>query len=216
MKKLIMCVALILILGIFLIGCKNSEAPSADETTELTEDTQETEELELSPQLFGLQLDDKDNFTLYASDYMMGFFYEIRDNKGRLMDEGYCQWPMETLEYASEDLLFMQYDSADPGQFRQKYFDVENGRVSKTFETPWGISDHLIAYFVERDKQYVLVVQDMFDPSTFYKEFTSDTFDKAIHAKRGSVEFGENNESITVNYYLFPNFEEATITFDLK
>lgn len=216
--------AILLLLALCLTGCSSSSEPtvSADPTSEHVAAETEAETIPqeeatvfyLEKRRFDKVVAEEKNFKLYSSDSNKGYYYEIFDNDGEFFDEGFGSWKAG-MTYLDKNTVCLQYGTGGMGMFATKYFDVSNRRVSPTFYSPWGAANGLVAYFISRENQEILVVQDMFDSSDYYKEFYSDTFDLSIYTDRGSVEFDFEKQQITVNYSLYPSYEDTAITFDL-
>jgi hypothetical protein len=99
-------------------------------------------------------------------------------------------------------------------QWKLRYYDVVNGRVSQYFYTPIQSSDKLIAYFSSIGDERVLIVQDIFDKSTYYKEIRRD-FSILCYLGTSPAEFINNNTQLVISYWANPDDEIVTETIDL-
>ena len=195
------------------------DSVNENDTTDVIEETEDQEEsniLYLEPGCFNKLIAEEKNFRVFSAESDKGFYYEILDNNGSVFDEGFCSWKYNGLMYLDENTLCLKYGTGGMGMFAAKYFDLHNRRVSRTFYSPWGAENDLVAYFISKEDQNILVVQDIFDPSGYYKEFYSDSFGLSIYTDRGAVEFDFEKQQITVMYSLYPNYEDTVITFDLR
>ena len=203
--------------------------PSDDKTESITkcentvveekETNKETSSVEKEESTdFGYYLDkisvlyeEGDNYKLYCLDEeepmnFTSFKYEVYDNMGNLIDEGY-----NTRGFSFEEkdgLLQMNYTLFGTYQWRMKYYDLENGRVSSFFMTPLATNGELIVYFTSIDDEIVLVVQDIFDKSDYYYEISRD-FSITVLLGESPIEFIDNKH-IKISYWTEPNDEVVT------
>ena len=104
------------------------------------------------------------------------FEAEYPTNDGNLLDQGYHGWRGSFgLSFNEDGILVLNYGSGgSPPLWSERYYDVTNGRISRFFFNP-PVQSHsnLVVYFEakeEYDGDIVLIIQNMFDPSLYYKE----------------------------------------------
>lgn len=119
--------------------------------------------------------EDEEYYKVYTQD---GFtmYYEVFNTRGERIDFGFYN---QSYGFGQEgDLLKV---STFAGTFCSciKYFDVQNSRVSRFFDTPLAVKNDLVVYGEYQGEDFCFVVQNIFDPTAFYKvvprEFTTDS-----------------------------------------
>jgi hypothetical protein len=159
-----------------------------------------------------------ENFEIFTDESCTGFFYYVKDNNGNVMDQGYHGWRGSFgLEFNQGGILMLEYGlGGTPSQWQRRYYDVSNGRVSRFFSKPMQTHDELVAYFTwkEEDGDLVLVIQNMFDPSVYYKEVERD-FSLYVYTMPSTAEFLDNGTKLSITYWLKPDDKEVTEIIDL-
>lgn len=134
--------------------------------------------------------------------------YFVFDNKGNLLDEGYSPYGVEFVK--ENDFLTMKYYTNATELNRVRYFDLENGKVSRFFTNSLGTSHELVAYFTwERNNELVLIVQDVFDEEIYYEEIKRE-FSVKVDKELCPIEFLNNNSELKISYWTNPNDEIET------
>ena len=172
-----------------------------------TEEKQKNEYLQQS--LFPILQEKGENYQVYTNDAHTGYYYVIFDSKDNVLDEGYCSWKFGDIACVADGVLRLTYSTSGGALFNARYYDVEKGRVSRIYQMPLGVSSSLVAYFSGGTKGCRLRVQDIFDPSVYYREFQDETFSVSVFISQGSAIFSDNNKSVTVTYPIQPEGTEC-------
>ena len=167
----------------------------------------------LDPDCFPILVQEEKNYQLYTDSQHSGYYYVIYDNQGYLMDSGFCSWRFLKLGYVGNSLVTLQ-NNLDNAMFTAKYYDVEHGRVSRTFTKPIGNTDRVVAYFDTDNSGIKLVVRNLFDPDAFFVEFRDESFTVAVYTAQCSAVFPNDESSIQVSYYSGYTGEVLTNRFD--
>ena len=93
--------------------------------------------------------------------------------------------------------------------FYKRYYDVDGSRISRFFHRPVAESDRLVAYFIEENGQYKLIVQDIFDATVFYQEIVRN-FSDAVVKLNYTGDFIENNTKLRITYPVNNHAESVT------
>lgn len=156
------------------------------------------------------------NYEIYSDKVKTGFHYYVKDNDGNVIDEGYHDWRGSFGFNEKDGILELDYGFGGP-LWQRRYYDLSNGRVSRFFSKPLQTSGELVAYFKTKgeNQDIILVVQNMFDSSKYYKEFERD-FSTAVITGQSTAEFINDNKQLKINYWINPNDKEVTETIDLN
>ncbi|MBR2353480.1 MAG: hypothetical protein IKC69_03045 [Clostridia bacterium] len=240
--KRALCFLCVCIIAIALMGCSPSE-PSVKEITPESKIAEtnpsekneyETQPLqEVSSQSYGgedsstnysffdtfkVVCEEHRNYKLLTNADVTGYCYYVYDNAGELLDSGYhdfrgCSFSFKDgyLSYHDAGLTFVWYE---------RYYDVENGRVSRFYYRPLDTHKNLVAYYGHNsDDEIVLVVSDMFDKQTYYCEFTRE-FSVSVLTGGSTGSFSEDGKNLTVTYFVTDQENqtdtEVTETFRLR
>ena len=212
-----------LLLGvIFLCSCSTStsQTTSQDDTSQLTsiDTTQTLSQQEYSKYYLSdidvLYKQDK-NYKILSNEDVTIFYYIVTDDEGYIIDTGYHDYRGSFDIYQKGKFLTLDYGYGG-NSWHERYYDVSNGRVSRFFERPIQVSNELVAYFTFRDSDnaIVLVVQNMFDRSTYYQEITRD-FSDFVFKDEAEAEFLENDTKLKISYWTKPNDQKVTEIIDL-
>ena len=112
-----------------------------------------------------------DNYEIFSDEAKTSFRYNVMDNYGNMMDIGYHNRRDGFSFSTKDDFLVLNYGFGNIlGQ--KRYYDVSNGRVSRFFSKPVHTHGELVAYLTKKgeNEDWVLVIQNMFDPAVYYKE----------------------------------------------
>ncbi len=144
------------------------------------------------------------NYIVYSNELGRDEHYSVFDNKGNLLDDGYSPYGVKFIK--NGNYLEMQYYTNASELNKICYYDLELGKVSRYFTNSLGSSNGLVAYFSKSvDDDIVLVVQDAFDESEYYKEIKRD-FSERVFKEMYPVRFLNNNLMIEFSYWsLFNN-----------
>ena len=157
--------------------------------------------------------EDEKNYRIYSNKEQTMFYYEVFDDYGSPIDFGYHNWRGSFGIQEKNKILILEYGSGGP-LWSCRYYDTSKGKVSRFFPRPLQISDELVAYFdaIGEDQEILLVVQNMFDSTAFYKEFYGD-FSVQTMLGDNKAEFLDNNSKLRVTYW--SNDVESTKVFEL-
>ena len=160
-------------------------------------------------------LEKDNNYEIYTDEAHSAFFYIVRDNQENIIDLGYHSNRGSFGLEAQSKLLVMEYGNGGNSWF-ERYYDVSNGNVSRYFERPVIHTDSMVAYFRfdEASNNIILVVQDVFDASRYYREIYRD-FSAYVLKDQAEAVFGEDNTKIKISYWTNPDNEYVTEIIDL-
>jgi len=156
-----------------------------------------------------------ENYEILSDGAKSEFHYYVMDDYGNVMDEGYHDW-LGSFNFSTKDGL-LELDYGFGSMFWQKrYYDVSNGRVSRFFSKPVQTHGELVAYFTTKDESldWVLVIQNMFDPAVYYKEIIRD-FSLYVYTAPSTAEFLDDGKKLSITYWLKPDDREVTEIIDL-
>ena len=143
-----------------------------------------------------------DHYVIKSSNEHAGWVYEVYDNDGYLLDKGYHGYRGSFGLSKDGNIVVLEYGFSGTHVFpRYRFYDVENGRISKFYPGPVARRGELIALLGEKeDDSVALIVQNAFDNRLDYKELTA-KFDDSIWLGLDTLSFSENGEKIVVWYY---------------
>ena len=198
-------ILVILLLVLFLCSCKNNDIPEENPSTNiLNSDSLEDyngyfNTFEMFKDTFD-EITEKDkNFLIYKSKEHAGNFYEIFDNYGNFLDDGYHGYRGRFNISKKDNIVQLEYGVSGTNVFSTyRFYDIEKSKVSRYFEGPIAISNNLIAYCVFDKK--VLIVQDIFDIDKTYKKLTFD-FNDQIFLNFNEMYFSNDGKNIIISYY---------------
>ena len=144
-------------------GTDTSSVADGIETSETTENV-----LDAVDVLY----EEGDHYKIYSNAEKTLYRYDVLDNTGALIDQGYQDWRCVSFKETG-DILQLFYWYSGPLSY-VRYYDTENGRVSRFFSSPLLTYEETVAYLSVREDSIILVVQNMFEPATFYREFDRD------------------------------------------
>lgn len=120
------------------------------------------EEAEI-PDLKYYCLEEHKNYILYDNKSHVFTSYYIYDNRGNFLDMGFNRGRGVNIK------IFGQYMQVLQGYgtyaFDVKYFDLENGLISRFYEQPLACNGQKVVYFTKENEQIVLVIESIFDRS---------------------------------------------------
>ena len=155
------------------------------------------------------------NYEILSNKEQTIFYYVIKDDNGYIIDEGYHNERGSFDINQNDEFLTMNYGYGG-NVWYDRYYDISNGRVSRFFERPIQNSNELVAYFVVQnsDNSIVLVIQNKFDKSDYYKEIRRDFSDFVIKDEV-KTDFLENNTKLKISYWIKPDNKQITEIIDL-
>lgn len=157
-------------------------------------------------------------YEVYSNVDYTGYYYIIHDKKGSIVDYGYYDYHGIKFEQ-NGDILKLRFNlGGNIGN--EKYYNVSNGKVSRTYECVLDSSGELVAYFsnsFEDPKQTSIVIENMFDSTVYCKEFLRDiSVNSIIQSSVIEAEFIENNSKFIITYKTASNEEKVTEILTLK
>lgn len=154
------------------------------------------------------------HYKIYSNAEKTIYRYDVLDNTGALIDQGYQDWHCVSFKETGDILQLFYWYSGPLSLVR--YYDTEKGRVSRFFSSPLLTYEETVAYFSVREESIILVVQNMFEPATFYREFDRDFSGMVIRGGDCKPEFLQNGQQLKLTYWRGENDEEVTEIFDLR
>ncbi len=163
-----------------------------------------------------------DHFEIYTDEARTVFYYIVRNNDRRLLDVGYHDSRGVDFYYKN-GLLVLDYSfgrniyGGDYRLWSERYYNTADGSVSRLFPNPVASSDQLVAYFDTResDGQYILVVQDIFDPTVYYEVIQRD-FTYGVFQEQAQADFFENSTKLKITYPVKGQTEKVTEEIELN
>ena len=117
----------------------------------------------------------------------------------------------------NEDGILVLNDGAGgiPPLWGERYYDVSNGRVSRFYFNPVKTYNELVVHYSEKKEsgESILIIQNMFDPSIYYKEIERD-FALANWSIPDTAEFIDAGKKLRITYWLKSDDEEVTEIID--
>lgn len=162
-----------------------------------------------------ISIEKGNNYEIFTDSAQTGYHYYVKDNDGNVIDEGYHDWRGSFGFEVRDDILELDYGHGGP-VWQRRYYDVSNGRVSRFFEKPVQVNGELVAYFTLQgeEKNWVLIVQNMFDPAIYHKEIYRD-FSLFVYTMPSTAEFIDNGRKLRVIYWIKPDDKMIEETIDL-
>lgn len=224
---------LVLSLGLGLSSCGKSDG-SAEDTKVTSIETSEITQAEKS-HTDGAQVEDDnerqfvnidilyeetDNYKIYTTEDETAFVYYVYSNSGAWLDDGYggCCGAEGIIDFDSEEGYLVLNHSSMMNIVSYKYYELDRNLVSRYYSAPCKVSGALIAHFTYKNGDGpFLIVQDIFEPSLYYKEFEWN-YPSYLYRYPSSVtfEFLNNNTELKITYLNENTNEYDTVMFDLK
>lgn len=193
-------------------------------TDEILENNIETsaddENDEIKYVTFPILFEETANYKIYATEDKMAFEYYVYSNDDSLIDRGFGGYSNSdgVIDFNEEEDWLVLSLSFMMNSVHHKYYDLERGLVSRFFPEPSKISDDMIAYFIYKNGDSpFLIVQDIFEPSLYYKEFEWN-YPSYLFRDSSSVtfEFLNNNTELQITYLNENSNEYDTVVYDLR
>ena len=138
-----------------------------------------------------------EHYEVFTDAVYSAYRYIVTGKNGRVLDTGYTSNGGVYFQ-ESGDLLVMQIIN-NISDLQVRFFDVETGRTSPLFDSVAAYEDGLVAYFTfNNEGSVILVVQDVFDPSSYYLELNYYFPGQAIHNSNYSGWFEENASKLII------------------
>ena len=211
-----MLIASLLCLSLSASNVHTASIKSEIETEILSKQEQKSPQVETDfAHTMDVLYEQSENYKILTDANQTGYLYNVQDNNGNLLDIGYHSYRGSFGFSLKNDILTLDYGAGGPTWY-ERYYDVNNGRVSRFFEQPIATSKEMVAYFtIKDDNEIVLVVQNMFDTATYYRAFTGD-FSNDVFKTKVKGEFSEDNTCLTVSYQTNSEKFQMTTTFLLR
>lgn len=216
--KRILCFLCVCFMAIALTGCVTDE-PVIKETDldmgALEPETTESHQTALDPpemqpsqekpnnsydifESFKIVCEESPNYKLLTNEDGTGYCYYVYDNAGELLDSGYHDY--RACGFAFKDGYLSYYSAGLTFAWYERYYDTENGRVSRYYYRPLDTYENLVAYYgYNNDGDIILIVSDMFDKQTYYCEFGRE-FSLSVMMGGSTGSFSDDGENLTVTY----------------
>lgn len=178
MKKLWFCVFLtaLCLLILSFSACRSESTAVNAEVSAENSTAADTENADKNWDIFSsvdVLCEEGDNYQIYTNAEETAYRYVVLDDNGETLDQGYHDW-RGGFDF-SEKYGFLQLTYGYGGPLWDvRYYDTARERVSPFFPKPLAAHGETVAYFSMREEEILLVVQNMFDPATYYKEFDRD------------------------------------------
>lgn len=149
-----------------------------------------------------------DNYELYYGENASGYYFEINDDNGKLMDSGYYASTTDISPVC--DWIQLWY-SVGMSNRMVKFYDTKLGRISQQYNNPLAVCEELVVYADIVNDVHCFVVQNIFDSNVFYQTFAMEPVPASMLGFE--AEFIDNTH-IQVSY-LIENDEVYTTAIEL-
>ena len=149
---------------------------------------------------FSIVLDENKNYKLLTDTEKTGYAYYVYNNDGEVIDCGYHDY--RDCSFSFRDGYLVYHNGGFTITWYERYYDLENSRVSKFFLRPLDTHKNLVAYYRQNSKgETVLAICDMFDNRVYYQEFERE-FGVSVWTGGSNGSFSEDGKTFTVTYLL--------------
>ena len=151
-------------------------------------------------------------FKLYSSNEM-GYYYELYNGAGKIIECGNANTP--PIHYLSDSVIEIKI-SAGSGVFRCKYYDTLSDKLSEDFYSPILAQDNKVAYYsFDKDKEkFIIIIKDMFD-GNFYYEYVLDDFSPVANPIDGTIDVSLNDNKLYLAYLSREDFTQKEISLSI-
>ena len=139
--------------------------------------------------------------------------YEIFNSYGELVKSFTVSRP-SWVEYINETVLEIGI-SAGTGVRMVQFYSVVHDIFSDVFDTPFILKDEIIAYMVRYNDVLKLIVQDIFNPEVYYREFFFEEFMPMVRPSSSTNVEYIGDGRIRIMYLLDENSEYTSIVLEL-
>lgn len=141
------------------------------------------------------------NFKIYTNASETIFCYYIYDNNGGLIDIGYHDWRGSFDIWMDDTVLVLEYGFGGSSWYR-RYYDTEQGMVSRYFYKPVATYQDLVAYFTTSKEGIItLIIQNMFDTTDYYLEINR-KFSDLVIKDQCEAEFINEGTQLLITYWI--------------
>ena len=155
-----------------------------------------------------------DNYEIFTNEAHSAYYYIIKSDNQDIIDIGYHNQRGSFDVFFRDNLLVLDYGWGG-NSWHERYYDVSIGRVSRFFPRPISTANEFVAYFMITSSGHIaLVVQNMFDPSEYYREFERN-FSDFVFKDLAAAEFISQNTQLKISYWTTPNDEVVTEIINL-
>ena len=165
---------------------------------------------------FDIVYEETENYKLLTNSENTGYCYYVYGNSGDLLDYGYHDYRDCGFKFKEGNLVY--HNAGLTFAWYERYYDLENERVSKLYYRPLDTHANLVAYYGKNnDGKTVLIICDMFDKQTYYREFERN-FSVSVLTGGSTGKFSENGMMFTVTYTVtdYENKTDTEITETLQ
>jgi len=142
--------------------------------------------------------------------------YEIYNREGEVVLSDKTSRPLR-INMINDDIIEIRI-GAGSGVILRQYYSVSKNVFSQVFQNVFSNSDELIAYITipkrKTMESRIVVVQNIFDKSLFYKEFQLE-LSNVIGSPITKAEFSKDGTSLQVTYLSGEDQTQVSTTLDL-
>ena len=153
-----------------------------------------------------------DNYIVRTDDKLSGYYFQVYDDYGNLMDDGYHDY--KAWDFVLKDGVLTYYNSSGSFIWYERYYDTLNGKVSRYYYRPLDTLNNLVAYYCNnKNGEIVLVICDMFDNSIYYHEYNR-SFVTSVLTGGSEGEFSDDGSEFRVTYLIWDeeNMKDVEVT----
>lgn len=157
-------------------------------------------------------IEENQNYKIYTDKSGLNYFYNVYDNSGECIDRGFH---IREVRFEITDEILSVRMGFGTYSFNCRYYNLNTSQISRFYDNPLEISGNYIAYFKSKNNgDIVLVAQDIFDKTVYYKEFERN-FSPMVLNVYSETEFINNNKQLKISYPVNQSNEIITEIIDL-
>lgn len=157
-------------------------------------------------------IEENQNYKIYTDKSGLNYFYNVYDNSGECIDRGFH---IREIRFEITDEILSVRMGFGTYSFKCRYYNSNTSQISRFYDNPLEISGNYITYFKSKnDEDIVLIVQDIFDKTVYYKEFERN-FSPVVLNVYSETEFINNNKQLKISYPINQSNEIITEIIDL-
>jgi hypothetical protein len=199
---------------IYLTGCNDSSELSHAMVNGNSNIEFSTTDVEFDELIMLKILSEGNSYKLYVGEDNYSYYYYIyKDNMTVLDEGGFKAGSSPNISMVSDNILELS-KGIGSSTIYYKYYDVEKGLASKWYFSVVCANKEYIVYLesnLEGDRK--LIIQNLFDEQTFYKEFGSFNFAKATDPVLECKFISDTK--IQILYQSGQEYEEITKVIDI-